>query len=93
MFTEKKSTTVEVAQSEALQGKAVALNGDMSQAIREQALDLFRSGHINTMVATDIAARGLGIHMHVYISLSFQYSKYGVVVLLIRITSLYTKVL
>ena len=60
VFTETKRNTVNIAQSEALNGDAVALNGDMSQGSREQALDLFRRGDVSVLVATDIAARGLG---------------------------------
>ena len=37
------------------------LHGDRSQGQREQALEQFRNGQIQVMVATDIAARGLDI--------------------------------
>jgi superfamily II DNA/RNA helicase len=40
---------------------ALAMHGDMSQRARERALDRFRSGHTATLVATDVAARGLDL--------------------------------
>ncbi|WWC73430.1 uncharacterized protein I206_107398 [Kwoniella pini CBS 10737] len=38
-----------------------ALHGDMTQDARFKALDLFKSGKQNVLVATDVAARGLDI--------------------------------
>ena len=44
------------------QGVAAAeLHGDMSQGARERALERFRSGKVTTLVATDVAARGLDL--------------------------------
>jgi superfamily II DNA/RNA helicase len=40
---------------------AVALHGDMSQPQRERALRRFESGDATTLVATDVAARGLDL--------------------------------
>jgi superfamily II DNA/RNA helicase len=40
---------------------ALALHGDMSQGQRERALARFRSGSVKTLVATDVAARGLDL--------------------------------
>jgi superfamily II DNA/RNA helicase len=40
---------------------AVAMHGDMSQGARERALERFRSGKVTTLVATDVAARGLDL--------------------------------
>jgi ATP-dependent RNA helicase RhlE len=40
---------------------AAAMHGDMSQAARERALERFRSGKVTTLVATDVAARGLDL--------------------------------
>jgi ATP-dependent RNA helicase RhlE len=40
---------------------AVALHGDLSQGQRERALRRFESGHATTLVATDVAARGLDL--------------------------------
>ncbi|HEX5417557.1 MAG TPA: DEAD/DEAH box helicase, partial [Chloroflexota bacterium] len=41
--------------------RAAGLHGDMSQAVREATLNDFRRGHIETLIATDVAARGLDI--------------------------------
>lgn len=40
---------------------AAALNGDMTQAAREKALSRFDDGKVKTLVATDVAARGLDL--------------------------------
>jgi ATP-dependent RNA helicase RhlE len=40
---------------------AAALHGDMAQSARERALEKFRSGKVTTLVATDVAARGLDL--------------------------------
>jgi ATP-dependent RNA helicase DeaD/ATP-dependent RNA helicase RhlE len=40
---------------------AVALHGDLSQKQRERALRRFESGEVSTLVATDVAARGLDL--------------------------------
>ena len=41
--------------------RAVAMHGDLSQGARERALDRFESGRVRTLVATDVAARGLDL--------------------------------
>ncbi|HWE32120.1 MAG TPA: DEAD/DEAH box helicase [Solirubrobacteraceae bacterium] len=41
--------------------RAVAIHGNRSQRQREQALARFESGAIDTLVATDVAARGIDI--------------------------------
>ncbi len=41
--------------------QAVAMHGDMSQNARERALSRFESGKVKTLVATDVAARGLDL--------------------------------
>ena len=40
---------------------AIALHGDMTQSARERALAKFHSGRVTTLVATDVAARGLDL--------------------------------
>ncbi len=37
------------------------MHGDMSQSARERALARFESGKVQTLVATDVAARGLDL--------------------------------
>jgi len=41
--------------------QAVAMHGDKSQAQREKALARFESGAVDTLVATDVAARGIDV--------------------------------
>jgi superfamily II DNA/RNA helicase len=41
--------------------EAIALHGDLSQSQRERALRRFESGDVSTLVATDVAARGLDL--------------------------------
>ena len=40
---------------------AVTMHGDKSQAQRERALHRFESGKVSTLIATDVAARGLDL--------------------------------
>ena len=41
--------------------RALAMHGDKSQAQRERALSHFESGKVTTLVATDVAARGIDV--------------------------------
>ena len=41
--------------------KAEAIHGNKSQPARQRALENFRAGHSNVLVATDIAARGIDV--------------------------------
>ena len=41
--------------------EAAPMHGDMSQGARERALERFRSGKVTTLIATDVAARGLDL--------------------------------
>jgi superfamily II DNA/RNA helicase len=41
--------------------EALAMHGNKSQAQREKALARFGRGHVDTLVATDVAARGLDV--------------------------------
>ncbi|MCX7622382.1 MAG: DEAD/DEAH box helicase [Thermomicrobium sp.] len=40
---------------------AEAIHGDLSQAMRDRAMQRFRSGQVELLIATDVAARGLDI--------------------------------
>lgn len=60
VFTETKKEADEIANSLAGQD-ARALHGDLSQGMRTSTMNGFRSGHVKTLVCTDIAARGLDI--------------------------------
>jgi ATP-dependent RNA helicase RhlE len=41
--------------------EATAIHGDRTQPERERALEMFKSGEVRVLVATDVAARGLDI--------------------------------
>jgi ATP-dependent RNA helicase RhlE len=41
--------------------ETAAMHGDLTQSARERALQRFRSGQVTTLVATDVAARGLDL--------------------------------
>jgi superfamily II DNA/RNA helicase len=41
--------------------RAAAMHGDLTQGAREKALSRFHNGGIDTLVATDVAARGLDV--------------------------------
>jgi len=41
---------------------ADALHGDLSQALRDHVMQKFRNGHLQLLVATDVAARGLDVN-------------------------------
>ena len=41
--------------------KALAMHGDLSQGQRQRALQQFESGRVTTLIATDVAARGLDL--------------------------------
>ncbi len=62
IFTRTKRTAQKVADDLAERGFAVgAVHGDLGQVQREKALDKFRKGKIDVLVATDVAARGIDI--------------------------------
>lgn len=62
IFTRTKRTAQKVADDLADRGFAVgAVHGDLGQIAREKALNKFRKGAINVLVATDVAARGIDI--------------------------------
>src|SRR5271170_1521910 len=62
IFTRTKRTAQKVADELAERGFAVgAVHGDLGQIAREKALKAFRSGGIDVLVATDVAARGIDV--------------------------------
>ena len=62
IFCNTKRTVDEVTSNLLLRGFIVeALHGDMKQMQRDRVMSRFRSGSINILVASDVAARGLDI--------------------------------
>lgn len=62
IFVRTKTATVELSKKLEARGYASApLNGDMKQSQRERTLTKLRSGKLNILVATDVAARGLDV--------------------------------
>jgi ATP-dependent RNA helicase RhlE len=62
VFTRTKSRAKSVAQHLDRSGyKVTSLHGNLTQQKRQQALDGFRDGRYEIMVATDIAARGIDV--------------------------------
>jgi superfamily II DNA/RNA helicase len=62
VFCRTKRTADQVASTLATRGfDAAAVHGDLGQGQRERALRAFRSGKIDVLVATEVAARGLDV--------------------------------
>ncbi|MDL9947881.1 DEAD/DEAH box helicase [Gordonia sp. ABSL11-1] len=62
IFTRTKRTAQKVAADLGERGFSVgAVHGDLGQVAREKALKRFRTGDIDVLVATDVAARGIDI--------------------------------
>src|SRR5574340_526496 len=62
IFTRTKRTAQKVADDLAERGfKVGAVHGDLGQVTREKSLKSFRTGDIDVLVATDVAARGIDI--------------------------------
>jgi ATP-dependent RNA helicase DeaD len=62
VFVRTKTATVELADKLEARGYSVsALNGDMTQGLREQVIERFKSGSVDIVVATDVAARGIDV--------------------------------
>ncbi len=62
VFVRTKSATEELADKLRTRGyTAAALNGDLVQAQRERTVSQLKSGQIDIIVATDVAARGLDV--------------------------------
>ncbi|CAL1241507.1 DEAD/DEAH box helicase [Candidatus Methylocalor cossyra] len=62
IFVRTKTETVELAEKLEARGyEAAALNGDMSQVLREKVIDRLKRGTLDIIIATDVAARGLDV--------------------------------
>lgn len=62
IFVETKRKVDEIARAVSRYGyQALAIHGDKSQNDRDYVLNQFRIGRVNILVATDVAARGLGM--------------------------------
>src|SRR6266705_3425526 len=62
VFCQTKRTADQVATALASRGFAVAtVHGDLGQGQRERALRAFRSGKVDVLTATEVAARGLDV--------------------------------
>ncbi len=62
IFCNRKTTVRDLNKSLRQQGfRSGEIHGDIDQATRQRELDAFKSGEINLLVASDVAARGLDI--------------------------------
>jgi superfamily II DNA/RNA helicase len=62
VFTRTKRAAQRIADDLVDRGfKADAIHGDLNQVARERALKKFRSGSVQVLVATDVAARGIDV--------------------------------
>ena len=56
--------------------RAVGIHGDKSQMQRDIIINKFKSGKAKILVATDVAARGLGKYKHFMLICSVMYAFY-----------------
>ena len=62
IFVRTKTATIELAEKLEARGyAAAAINGDMSQALRERTIANLKNGKLDILIATDVAARGLDV--------------------------------
>ncbi|MFO7838816.1 MAG: DEAD/DEAH box helicase, partial [Desulfosalsimonadaceae bacterium] len=62
IFVRTKTATAELAKKLEARGYlSAALNGDISQSMREKTLALLKEGKLDILAATDVAARGLDV--------------------------------
>lgn len=62
IFTRTKDTSSELAEKLQARGyTAAALNGDMTQGLREKVIGRIKKGALDLIIATDVAARGIDV--------------------------------
>ena len=62
IFVRTKSSTLEIAEKLEARGfSSAALNGDLTQTLRERTINRLKKGQLDIVVATDVAARGLDV--------------------------------
>ncbi|MDF3981910.1 DEAD/DEAH box helicase [Luteibacter sp. PPL201] len=62
VFARTKQATEELASKLQARGfAAAAINGDIAQAQRERVIDQLKTGKLDILIATDVAARGLDV--------------------------------
>ena len=62
VFVRTKTATIELAEKLEARGHSTsAINGDMSQQLRERAINNLKVGKLDILIATDVAARGLDV--------------------------------
>jgi ATP-dependent RNA helicase DeaD len=62
IFVRTKTATVELAEKLEARGYSAApLNGDMNQQLRERTIERLKSGKLDIVIATDVAARGIDV--------------------------------
>ncbi|RYY74722.1 MAG: DEAD/DEAH box helicase [Gammaproteobacteria bacterium] len=62
IFVRTKTATVELAEKLEARGfAAAALNGDMNQQLRERTIERLKTGSLDIVIATDVAARGIDV--------------------------------
>jgi ATP-dependent RNA helicase DeaD len=62
VFVRTKTATMDIAEQLQARGFAAApLNGDIQQSQRERTIEQLKSGRLNIIIATDVAARGLDV--------------------------------
>ena len=62
VFTRTRNDAKDLAENLSKEGyQAAALHGDLNQSQRDRVMSLFRGRHLQLLVATDVAARGIDV--------------------------------
>lgn len=57
-----------------------SIHGDRTQKQREEALDDFKKGKMKVIIATSVAARGLGVlHFHIFCEIFIERLQFGII--------------